>query len=102
MAFGRRIGSSPDPRVGSLNPRYALFFENKRKGGESLFHIRQRVVEIFESYTEFHDFLINDTRAWLPEEFGTEHWENTKAVHHAQLHYFGFWERYNSDYSLQA
>jgi hypothetical protein len=99
MAFGRRIGSSPDPRVSSLTPRYTLFFEHKRRGGETLYQIRQRVVEIFETYPQFHDFLINDNRPWLPDEFGSPQWENTRPVHHAQLHYFGFWDRYQDEQS---
>ena len=94
MAFGRRIGSSPDPRVSSLHPRYALFFKHKKSGADTLYRIRQRVAEIFESYPQFYDFLLNDTRPWLPDEFGSPHWENTPAVHHLQLHYFGFWDRY--------
>lgn len=94
MAFGRRIGSSPDPRVSSLNPRNALFFQHKRQGGKTLLRIRQRIVEIFESYPKFHNFLINDNRAWLPDEFGSDHWENTPAVHRNQMQYFGFWDRY--------
>jgi hypothetical protein len=40
MAFGRRIGASPDPRVSSLQPRYALFFEDKRGGQKKLLRIR--------------------------------------------------------------
>ena len=98
MAFGRRIGSSPDPRVSSISPRNALFFEHKKRSGDTLYRIRQRVVHIFESYPEFYDFLINDTRPWLPDEFGSPHWENTTAVHHAQLHFFGFWDRYQTSH----
>ena len=98
MAFGRRIGSSPDPRVSSLNPRNALFFEHRRKSGVTLYRIRQRVVQIFKSYPQFYDFLINDNRPWLPDEFGSEHWDNARAVHHAQLHFFGFWDRYQASH----
>jgi len=94
MAFGRRIGKSPDPRVSSLNPRNALFFENKRSDGVTLYRMRQRVLDIFATYPQFHDFLMNDNRSWLPDEFGSPQWESTTAVHHAQLHYFGFWDRY--------
>jgi hypothetical protein len=96
MAFGRRIGSSPDPRISLLNPRNALFFEHRRRGGDSLYRIRQRVVQIFKTYPQFFDFLINDNRSWLPDEFGSEHWDNSRAVHHAQLHFFGFWDRYQA------
>ncbi len=55
------------------------------------------MVEIFESYPKFYDFLINAARGWLPEEFGSQGWENSTAVHHAQLRYFDFWERYKAD-----
>ena len=97
MAFGKRIGRSPDARVRSLKPYNSLFFEHKRIGGKTCLRIRHRVVEIFESYPEFYSFLINASRGWLPEEFGSEGWENSTAVHHAQLHYFGFWERYQAE-----
>lgn len=93
MAFGRRIGKSPDSRVRSLKPRNALFFEHRRRGGDTVYRIRHRVVEIFASFPEFHDFLINDNRSWLPEEFGSTHWENSTAVYRKQMRFFGFWER---------
>ncbi len=98
MAFGRRIGGSPDPRVRLLSPRNSLFFESKRSGGDALYRIRHRVVEIFKTYTEFYDFLLNDTRPWLPEEFGSEQWENKPAVHRLQMQYFGLWERYQASH----
>ena len=98
MAFGRRIGSSPDPRVSSLTPRNALFFEHKKSGGDTLYRIRHRVVEIFKSYPQFYDFLLNDTRSWLPDEFGSPHWENTPAVHRLQMQYFGLWDRYQASH----
>ncbi len=94
MAFGKRIGASPDPRVHALKPYNSLFFQHKQSGGKTLYRIRQRVVEIFRSYPLFYDFLMNDKRSWLPDEFGTPSWESTTAVHQAQLHYFGFWEHY--------
>jgi len=98
MAFGRRIGSSPDPRVSSLHPRYALFFQHKRSDAGTLYRIRRRMVEIFESYPKFYDFLMNDSRPWLPDEFGSEHWSNTADVHRRQMEYFGFWDRYQASH----
>jgi hypothetical protein len=93
MTFGRRIGGSPDPRVSSLAPRNVLFFEHKIEGGKTVYRIRQRVLELFATYAEFHDFLLNETRTWLPEAFGSAEWEESAAVHRQQMQYFGLWER---------
>ena len=81
MAFGRRIGVSSDKRLQSLNPHNRLLFEHKRSGGETLLRIRPRVIEIFKSYSKFCDYLITRPRSWLPDEFGSEHWENTSDVY---------------------
>ena len=99
MAFGKRIGGSPDTRVRSLSPYNTLFFRRKSVGGKMHYRIRQRVAEIFATYPEFYEFLMNDNRPWLPDEFGSPHWTNDQAVHHAQLHYFGFWDRYQAEHS---
>jgi hypothetical protein len=93
MAFGKRIGESPDLRVQSLRPRNALFFERRRRDSKTLYRIRHRVVEILASFPEFYDFIINDNRSWLAKEFGSVHWENSSAVYKQQMQYFGFWDR---------
>ena len=98
MAFGKRIGNSPDPRVRSLKPYNTLFFQHKKSGGRTRYRIRQRVVQIFETYPRFHEFLMNENMSWLPDEFGSPHWENTTAVHRLQMQYFGFWERYQASH----
>ena len=99
MAFGKRIGASSDPRVRSLKPYNSLFFQHKRSGGKVCLRIRHRIVEIYETYPQFHNFLMNEKRSWLPDEFGSPHWENSRSVHHKQLHYFGFWDRYQAKHS---
>lgn len=96
MAFGKRIGSSPDPRVRSLKPYNSLFFTHKKSGGKMHYRIRQRVAEIFETYPKFYDFLMNDNRAWLPDEFGSPGWSMSPKVHKLQLQYFGFLDRYQN------
>ncbi len=90
MAFGRRIGEAPDARVSSLKPRNSLFFERKQGDGKTLLRIRPRVVEIFQSYAQFYAFLMEDDRSWLPEAFGTPHWEDTPEVQRRQMAFFGF------------
>ena len=89
-AFGNRIKGSSDERVKSVSPYNRLFFEEKHSGGKTLLRIRPRVREIFQSYPKFYDFLINDTRSWLPDEFGSEHWKHTPEIHRNQLAFFGF------------
>lgn len=89
-AFGNRISNSSNERVQSLKPYNSLFFERKLSGGKTQYRIRQRVVEIFEGYPEWYDFLMNDDRPWLAEEWGSEHWENTPDVYRRQMAYFGF------------
>jgi hypothetical protein len=89
-AFGNRISNSPDERVKSLKPYNSLFFERRSSGGKMQYRIRQRVVEIFEGYPKWYDFLIKDDRSWLAEEWGSEHWENTNEVYDRQMAYFGF------------
>jgi len=90
MAFGRRIGASPDPRVRSLKPSNRLFFDRKRTGGKTYLRLRPRVIEIFKSHPKFYDYLINSPRSWLPDEFGSDHWENSNEVYQRQMAYFGF------------
>ena len=90
MAFGRRIGASPDKRVRSFKPYNSLFFEHKASGGETLLRIRPRVVEIFKSYPRFYKFLISNSPSWLPEEWGSDHWQNSHEIHSRQMAYFGF------------
>jgi hypothetical protein len=89
-AFGNRISSSPDERVQSLKPYNSLFFERNSSAGKTQYRIRRRVVEIFEGYPKWYEFLINDDRPWLAEEWGSEQWENTPDVHDQQMAYFGF------------
>ncbi len=89
-AFGNRIKGSPDERVKSIRPYNRLFFEDKHSGGKTRLRIRPRVIEIFKSYPKFYDFLINDSRRWLPDEFGSEHWKHTPEIHRRQMAYFGF------------
>jgi hypothetical protein len=89
-AFGNRISNSPDERVRSLKPYNNLFFERKSSGGKVMYRIRQRVVEIFEGYPKWYDFLMNDDRPWLAEEWGSEHWKNSPDVYRRQMAYFGF------------
>jgi hypothetical protein len=89
-AFGKRIKGSTDDRVKSIRPYNRLFLEDKKSGGKTLLRIRPRVREIFQSYDKFYDFLINDSRTWLPEEFGSEHWEHTSEVYRRQMAFFGF------------
>ncbi len=92
MAFGRRIGASPDERVRSLKPLNSLFFEHKIIEGKTCLQIRPRIVEIFKSYTQFYDYLVKDGR-WHEEIFGSKGWENSQRVYEKQMRYFGFWER---------
>jgi len=89
MAFGRRIGESPDERVRSLKPYNRLFFERKKEGGETFLRIRPRVLEIFQSYKGFYDYLISYPDSWLAEEWGSQHWENSPDVYRRQMVYFG-------------
>ncbi len=56
--------------------------------------IRPRIVEILKAYPQFYVYLMSDNPSWLPDEFGSPHWINTRAVHRLQMQYFGFWERY--------
>lgn len=91
-AFGNRIKGSSDERVKSVKPYNRLFFEDKHSGGETKLRIRPRVREIFQSYPKFYDFLINDSRSWLPDEFGSPQWTDTDDVHRRQMAYFGFEE----------
>ena len=89
-AFGKRINGSSDARVKSIRPYNRLFLEDKKGGGKTLLRFRPRVREIFQSYAKFYDFLINDTRTWLPEEWGSDHWQNSHEVYRRQMAYFGF------------
>ena len=89
-AFGNRISSSPDERVQSLKPYNSLFFERNLSGGKIQYRIRRRVVEIFEGYPKWYEFLINDDRSWLAEEWGSEDWQNSPDVYQQQMAYFGF------------
>ena len=89
-AFGNRISNSPDERVKSLKPYNSLFFERRSSGGKMQYRIRRRVVEIFEGYPEWYDFLINDDRPWLAEEWRSEHWQNSNDVYRRQMACFGF------------
>lgn len=91
-AFGNRIRGSSDARVKSVSPYNRLFFEDKHSGGKTLLRIRPRVRQIFQSYPKFYDFLINDSRSWLPDEFGSEQWQHTPEIHRRQMAYFGFEE----------
>jgi hypothetical protein len=89
-AFGNRIKGSSDERVESVRPYNRLFFESKQSGGKTRLRIRPRVREIFQTYPQFYDFLINDDRNWLPEEFGSEEWTDDKEVFERQMAFFGF------------
>jgi hypothetical protein len=80
--------------VRALKPFNRLFFEHKYIDGRTCLRIRPRIVEIFKSYPQFYDYLLNDGR-WLPEYFGSDHWQNSKQVHDKQLQFFGFAARYN-------
>ncbi len=90
MAFGRRIAESPDERVHGLKPFNSLFFERQKSGGETRLRLRPRVIEIFQSYPAFYDYLLSDGRSWRPDDFGSTHWENTPDVYRKQMAYFGF------------
>ena len=90
MAFGRRIGASPDQRVQRLNPYNSLFFQHQKSGGKTFLRIRSRIVGIFQSHTNFYNFLISDSPSWLPDKFGSPHWKHTPEIHRRQMAYFGF------------